>query len=109
VAETKVAGLTYTAGQRLQVRFVATGTSPTVLRAKVWATGTAEPSTWQVSASDSTAALQVAGAVGLANYLAGSSTNAPVVSSFQAFKVYVASTVVAQVNPLALKALTPVQ
>jgi hypothetical protein len=47
--------------------------------------------------------------VGLANYLASSSTNAPVASSFQSLRVYVASTVVAQVNPLALKALTPLQ
>ncbi len=104
VPETKVAGLTYTAGQRLQVRFVATGVSPTVLRAKVWSADTTEPSTWQVAASDSTTALQVAGSVGLANYLAGSSTNAPVVSSFQAFKVYAASTMplAAQANRIAV-------
>ncbi|HEX3815633.1 MAG TPA: PKD domain-containing protein [Mycobacteriales bacterium] len=92
VPEKIVPGLTYTAGQVLQLRFDATGTSPTTLGAKVWASGTTEPTGWQISATDATASLQVAGGVGLAVYLSGSSTSAPVVGSFQNLKVSLAST-----------------
>jgi len=111
VPDTKVAGLTYTAGQWLHVRFVATGVSPTTLRAKVWADGTTEPAAWQVAATDSTAALQVNGSVGLANYLSGTATNAPQVSMFKSFQVYAASTMpqAAKQNVPAAKLLAPVQ
>ena len=46
-----VSGLTYAAGDKLNIRMQATGTSPTVLRAKVWKDGQAEPG-WQLSGSD---------------------------------------------------------
>jgi hypothetical protein len=49
------------------------------VRLKVWPSGTAEPSAWQRTATDSSAGLQAAGAVGLTTYLSGSATNAPVV------------------------------
>ena len=52
----------------LSVRVQVTGTAPTVVRARVWRTGQAEPTTWQVSATDATAGLQVAGAVGVGLY-----------------------------------------
>ena len=42
-----VSGLTYAAGDKLNIRMQATGTSPTVLRAKVWKDGQAEPG-WQL-------------------------------------------------------------
>ena len=73
-----VPGLTYTAGMQLQVRFQVTGTSPTVLRAKVWNTAGAEPADWLASASDATSGLQSVGSVGLITYLSGSATNGPV-------------------------------
>jgi PKD repeat protein len=73
-----VPGLTYAAGDRLLVRTHVTGTSPTTLAAKVWKAGTPEPTTWQVSATDGTAGLQVAGSVGVNLYLSTSATNAPV-------------------------------
>jgi PKD repeat protein len=73
-----VPGLTYTAGMQLQVRLQVTGTSPSVLRAKVWHTAGAEPSAWQVAATDSAATLQSAGSVGVVTYLSGSATNGPV-------------------------------
>ena len=60
---------------RLQV----TGTNPTTIRLKVWPAGATEPTAWQTTATDSTAALQGAGAIGLSGYLSGSVTNAPVV------------------------------
>ncbi|WP_308166519.1 LamG-like jellyroll fold domain-containing protein [Actinomadura sp. NEAU-AAG7] len=79
-AEQTVAGVAYEAGRPLHVRLQVTGTSPTTLKAKVWADGAAEPD-WQLTGTDSTAELQTAGALGVWAYLAGNSTNAPVVAS----------------------------
>jgi trimeric autotransporter adhesin len=73
-----VAGLTHTAGGRLEVRLQVTGTAPSTVRVKVWAHGQAEPAGWTVSRTDSTAALQGPGSVGLYSYLSASATNAPV-------------------------------
>lgn len=64
---------TYTAGDELSVRLQVTGTSPTTLRVKVWRTSDVEPNAWQLSGTDSTAGLQVNGAVGLLTYLGGTS------------------------------------
>src|SRR5690606_4918974 len=69
-------------GELLQVRAEVTGTSPTTVRAKVWADGTSEPEDWAVSATDSTAKLQAPGGVGLRAYLSGSATNAPIFAMF---------------------------
>ena len=41
------------------------GTSPTTIRARAWQAGSPEPGTWTLSATDSTAAEQIAGAVGV--------------------------------------------
>jgi PKD repeat protein len=81
VPATTVSGLTHAAGDRLRLRVQATGTAPTQLRAKVWRAGATEPTAWLVSGSDSTAALQAAGRVGVTNYLSGSATNAPITVS----------------------------
>ncbi|SMQ72678.1 PKD repeat-containing protein [Plantibacter sp. VKM Ac-1784] len=77
-----VPGLTYTAGQALQIKLQVTGASPTTLGAKVWVAGATEPTAWQVQATDSTAGLQSAGLVGLSSYLSGSTTNGPVTVTF---------------------------
>ena len=69
---------TYAVGETLNLRLQVTGTSPTTLRAKVWESGTAEPATWQRSATDTTAGLQTAGSVGITPYLSSSATNSPV-------------------------------
>jgi PKD repeat protein len=82
LATTTVPGLTVAAGDLVQVRAQATGTSPTTLRAKVWATGSGEPATWTASVSESTAVLQAPGRLGLGTYLSGSATNAPVLGLF---------------------------
>jgi len=79
-AATTVAGLTYDPVVGVRVRVQATGTNPTSLRARVWAASVAEPTTWHAATTDSTAALQSAGALGLASYLSGTATNAPVVA-----------------------------
>ncbi|WP_073392343.1 PKD domain-containing protein [Jatrophihabitans endophyticus] len=81
-AQTTIAGLTYTPGTVLRLRVQVTGTSPTSVRARVWNSSVAEPTAWQVTATDSTAGLQAAGTIGLAFISSGSSTNAPVVASF---------------------------
>ncbi|WP_066376231.1 DUF6531 domain-containing protein [Herbidospora mongoliensis] len=79
VSEVTVPGLTYTAGTPLKMRVKTSGTSPTTVQAKIWAASGTEPASWQVTATDSTAALQTAGGVGFGSYLSGTSTNAPVV------------------------------
>ncbi|RPE78765.1 MULTISPECIES: PKD domain-containing protein [unclassified Frondihabitans] len=75
--------VTVSAGSSLSMRVQVTGTSPTLVRAKVWATGTAEPTAWTVSATDSSATLQTAGDVGVLAYESGSATNGAQVVSFQ--------------------------
>ncbi|WP_431278362.1 PKD domain-containing protein [Leifsonia poae] len=82
-----IAGLTYTPGQQYQLRLQVFGTSPTTIRAKVWKVGTTEPATWQASATDTTAALQAAGSVGLRAYLSGTATDAPLTTKFDNFVV----------------------
>ena len=78
----EVPGLTYSVGQQLRIRRQVEGTSPTTLRATVWLVGQAEPASWHVQTTDSGAALQAAGGVGLVCYLSGSATNAPLTASF---------------------------
>ena len=56
----------------ISTRLRVVGTNPTVLQAKAWLAGTAEPSGWTVSATDSTAALQAAGSIGILSYVSGS-------------------------------------
>ncbi len=77
-----VPGLTVVPTDRLQVKVQAFGTSPTTFRAKVWKVGASEPAGWTASVTDSTAALQAVGSIGVGTYLSGSATNAPVVASF---------------------------
>jgi PKD repeat protein len=74
-AEVIVPGLTYTPNTTLNVRVQASGTGTTTVRAMVW-TGATEPAAWQITRTDTTAALQVAGAVGLGAYRPTSNTTA---------------------------------
>ena len=82
LASLTVPGLTVAAGEMVNVRFQATGTSPTTLRIKVWKVGTTEPTAWTLTTTDATAALQAGGGVGFVTYLSGSATNAPVLGLF---------------------------
>jgi len=63
-------------GTAVTVRFDLSGaaTGTTTLRAAVWAAGTPAPSGWSMQATDSTAGLQRAGAVGVTEYVSGSAT-----------------------------------
>ena len=65
-------------GQTLHLRVRVTGTGTTTLQGKAWIDAQAEPSTWSISTTDATAALQAPGAVGVYAYLSGSATNAPI-------------------------------
>ncbi|NEM91214.1 PKD domain-containing protein [Galbitalea soli] len=78
----KASGLSYVTGQKLHIRVQAVGTAPTTLRARVWVDGTPEPTTWLVTATDSTAALQGPGAVGVGVYLGSTTTGFPQTISF---------------------------
>jgi trimeric autotransporter adhesin len=82
-----VAGLAPAPGRSVSARFEVSGTNPTTLRLKAWTAGSAEPAAWLLSTTDGTASHQVAGAVGLATYLSGSATNAPVTASFDNLSV----------------------
>ncbi len=82
LAAVTVPGLTYTADQQLRIRFQIQGTGPTTLRAKVWAVGQTEPAAWQLQTTDSSAALQATGGVGVSSYLSSATTNAPVTVSW---------------------------
>ncbi len=84
-SETTVSGLTYTAGTALKIRLQVEGSGTSTLRLKVWRADGTEPAAWQKTGTDTTAGLQSAGAVGLATYLSGSATNAPVSITFDDF------------------------
>ena len=52
-------------GARVMLRVEFQGVNPTVVRERAWLAGTTEPSTWQLTASDSRSAEQIAGALGV--------------------------------------------
>ncbi|HEY7827249.1 MAG TPA: hypothetical protein VIB99_03385, partial [Candidatus Limnocylindrales bacterium] len=75
-------GLVRVPGTAVNVRFQAIGTSPTTIRGRAWAVGTTEPTSWTFTATDSTAALQAAGSIGLRATLSSTSTNLPITFRF---------------------------
>ena len=77
-----LSGVTVAPGDRMHVRLQVTGTSPTTLQAKAWKDNAQEPSSWQVTTTDSAGALQAPGSLGLLTYLSSSATNTPVRISF---------------------------
>jgi PKD repeat protein len=77
-AVTLPATITYGANTQLSVRMQVTGTNPTTVRLKVWPASQTEPAAWQTTGTDTYAALQAPGAVGLTAYLSSSVTNVPV-------------------------------
>lgn len=89
--EITVPNVTQAADTYIWVRGQVTGANPTTLRLKAWTLGQTEPSNWQYSITDSTAALQGNGGVGLRAYLSSTATNAPVLFLFDDFSVSTAS------------------
>ena len=79
-------GAGYAPGEKLTVRVRVSGTTPTVVSAKVWRASEAEPADWQVSGTDTTAALQQPGAIGLISYLSGSSATPTALLSVDTFQ-----------------------
>jgi hypothetical protein len=67
IASVALPNLAFAAGKPVTVRMQVTGTRTTTLRAKAW-TGSVEPATWQVTKTDTKAALQAAGTVGVYFY-----------------------------------------
>lgn len=82
-----VPGLTYSAKDVLTIRFQAVGTSSVALNAKVWKTGTIEPTSWQTSATDASGTLSTTGGVAIYPYLSGSATAGAVVATLDNLKV----------------------
>ena len=82
---TTLSGVAYKPGVQLAVQLLVTGTSPTTVAMKVWQVGTTQPSTWQLSTTDSTAGLQTAGTVGFDAYLAGNATVSPMAARISSF------------------------
>ena len=80
-SEVAVSGLSHLSGA-VRVRGQITGTAPTSLRLRAWRTGASEPADWPLSATDSTAALQTSGAIGVRAYASRSLTNAPITTRF---------------------------
>ena len=83
----QVPNVTLTPGAVLRLRMSVSGADPTTIRIKAWADGTAEPSTWLLTLTDSFASLQAPGGVGLRSYLGGQVTNAPVLLTFDDYVV----------------------
>lgn len=67
----------YRPGQEFWLKVSVTGTSPTTVRVKTWADGSAEPSGWQVTTTDDAPGMQRAGSVGVKVHLSSAGT-APV-------------------------------
>ncbi len=85
--EVVVSGLTYQVGDVFTMKFSVAGTGTTTLTGKVWKSSATEPGAAQVTSTNTVAALQGPGAVGISGYLSGSSTSAPVVVTVDNFLV----------------------
>ncbi len=88
LAPTTTLAQTVQPGDTIRFRVQATGSTPTVVRAKVWVgTRAQEPADWQQSATDATAELQASGTAGVSAYLSTAATNAPVAVGVDDFEV----------------------
>jgi PKD repeat protein len=85
LANATIAGLTYAPGDQLVLKARFTGSNPTTIQAKVWPLTGTEPAAWQLTATDSTPALQVAGPVGLESYVSTTATNVPITIRYDNF------------------------
>ena len=80
-----VAGLSQS--QPIMFRAMVTGANPTTIKVKAWQAGSAEPSTWQFTATNSSAGLQAAGTLGIRIFVSAAVTNAPIDFKFDDYKV----------------------
>ena len=79
LGDAKLTNLNIGTGDAVRIKVSVVGDGSTSLQAKVWADGTAEPSTWQLSRTDTTAALQGAGSFSVSHYAMGSATTLPLI------------------------------
>ncbi len=94
-----VPGFSVVPGRRYRLAVEVTGVSPSTVRAKVWPEGEAEPG-WQRTGTDSTAGMQVPGAVGVWGYLPGGAASvAPLTVSFDSITAVDPSIPVEPVEP----------
>ena len=82
----EVSGLTWAAGDVFNLKTRVTGTNPTTIQTKIWKEGSAEPTNWQLTTTDSTAGLQESGYVGL-HYQRSGPGPANATVSFNNFRV----------------------
>ncbi|HEX8510950.1 MAG TPA: PKD domain-containing protein [Propionibacteriaceae bacterium] len=85
--DVNLTGFTYNTGDRVRVRFQVSGNGSTSLSGRVWKIGTPEPASAQITATDSTVALQASGSVALFTYLGGTVTTVPVTVKVDNFLV----------------------
>ena len=97
--EQLVSGLTYVAGTYLNVHAQVSGTLPTTIKANLWAASGSEPAGWLITRQDSTAALQGPGQVGIRAYSSGSTSNNPILESFDNFVAAPISSAMIQFAP----------
>jgi len=87
-----ITGMTISSSSTVNLRVWVGGTAPCSIAAKTWKSADSEPDTWEHTASDSTAALQVASDVGLRGYAASTFVaGGPI--TFDDFEVTTASSV----------------
>ena len=79
-------GVTWTNGEVFNLRTRVTGSNPTTIEAKVWKEGSVEPTSWQLTTTDSTTGLQGEGYASLSLARSGSATQATTVS-FDSFRM----------------------
>ena len=75
-----------TPGVKYNVRLQVFGTGTTTIRSKIWAQGTTEPAAWQLTTTDTTAALQAAGYTGMTTYAGGGLSNVPYIVLFDDYR-----------------------
>lgn len=80
ITATPIAGIQRTAGASYSLAVEIEGSGTTNIRARLWQTGTPEPTTWQLSTTDQTAALQGPGAIALHASRASSASGAGIFS-----------------------------
>ncbi|WP_281423668.1 PKD domain-containing protein [Microbacterium flavum] len=81
-AAVNVPGLVLTPGTVYTMAFEVKGNGTTSLAAKIWTAADAEPTAWRLTKTDTTAALQAAGGVGLDTFVPSSAGAYPVTVSF---------------------------
>ncbi len=80
-ADTTVSRETFTADTFYKLRVQTYGTSPTTIRMKVWQDGTTEPTSWDLTTTDSESNLQNSGASGIRSFIS-STCSAPITLTY---------------------------